>query len=577
MRRQYSTRRDYSSPGRTGSTSTLPHAMTTRGPAVSTLLRLHRASGCAVSPLAFSSVGRIGSRRAPGRSVSRLDHTCVVRPGAPARRAAGHAARHRPRAVSPLNFSSVGRTGSNRASCHCVSRRDYSSFGLHWLYCAYVVHPDVSSRRSTSCRSVPLALIVHPVTVSRGATTHCPDCTGSTAPIPCIQMCRLAARLLIGRSHWLSLCVRSLYLAARLLVVRIAPALLRLCRASGRTVSPLDFSTVGRTGSRHASGHCVSQCDYSSSGLHRLYCAYVVHPDASSCHSTSRRSVALALVVRPVTPSRGVTTRRPDCTSSTAPMSCIRTHCLAARLLVGRSYWLSPCVRSLHLAARLLVVRIALALLCLCRASGCVVSTLDFSSVSRTSSHCVPSHFVVQHDYPSRSRNGYTSTMPRVRVPRHIARLVARLDTPFVVNFDYVARPGASALRAARRRLRCVSGCLGTSRGSSHGLSRRSSSTTLPTPRVRVPRHVARLVTRLVVDYFDYAARSGASARRAAHHAARRRLLRAPRLRLAATLALLQPRCASRLLVSRQQWLYFEYVARCRDVVFQSHHVDHSS
>jgi hypothetical protein len=58
-------------------------------------------------------------------------------------------------------------------------------------------------------------------------------------------------------------------------------------------------------------------------------------------------------------------------------------------------------------------------------------------------------------------------------------------------------------------------------------------------PRLQVPRHVARLVarliTRLVVDYFascrlvvDYfacAARSGASARRAARHAARRRLL----------------------------------------------------
>jgi hypothetical protein len=67
-----------------------------------------------------------------------------------------------------------------------------------------------------------------------------------------------------------------------------------------------------------------------------------------------------------------------------------------------------------------------------------------------------------------------------------------------------------------------------------------SSSTTSPTPRVRVPRHVARLVTRLVVDYFasrrlvvdyfDYATRPGASACRAARHvarrAARRRLLR---------------------------------------------------
>jgi hypothetical protein len=60
-----------------------------------------------------------------------------------------------------------------------------------------------------------------------------------------------------------------------------------------------------------------------------------------------------------------------------------------------------------------------------------------------------------------------------------------------------------------------------------------------------VPRHVARLVTRLVaplvaplvvdysasrrlvVDYFAYAARSGASARRAARHTAHRRLLHA--------------------------------------------------
>jgi hypothetical protein len=47
-----------------------------------------------------------------------------------------------------------------------------------------------------------------------------------------------------------------------------------------------------------------------------------------------------------------------------------------------------------------------------------------------------------------------------------------------------------------------------------------------------VPRHVAWLVVdyfaspRLVINYFAYAARPGASARRAAHLAARRRLLR---------------------------------------------------
>jgi hypothetical protein len=43
----------------------------------------------------------------------------------------------------------------------------------------------------------------------------------------------------------------------------------------------------------------------------------------------------------------------------------------------------------------------------------------------------------------------------------------------------------------------------------------RSSSLTTPTPRVREPRHVVRLVAPLVVDYFAYIVRSGASARRA--------------------------------------------------------------
>jgi hypothetical protein len=185
----------------------------------------------------------------------------------------------------------------------------------------------------------------------------------------------------------------------------------------------------------------------------------------------------------------------------------------------------------------------------------------------------------------SRGSSSTTSTTLPVWVPRHVARLVTWLVAPLVVDFfAYVVRPGASTRRAARHRLlrlRHASECLGTSRGSSRGSSRHSSSTTSTTPRVWVPRHVARLVTRLVaplvVDYFAYAARSGASARRAARHAAHRRLLCAPRLRLAATLALLQPRRASRLLVSRQHWLYFEYAARCRDVVFRSHRVDHSS
>jgi hypothetical protein len=182
-----------------------------------------------------------------------------------------------------------------------------------------------------------------------------------------------------------------------------------------------------------------------------------------------------------------------------------------------------------------------------------------------------------------------STTLPtsRVRVPQHVARLVTRLVVDY---FASGARPGASARHASRRRLlrlRRASGCLGTSRGISRGSSRcsssttsphaGSSSTTSPTLRVRVTRHVAQLVSPLAVDYFAYVTRPGASARRAARHTARRQLLRAPQLRLAATRALLQPCRASRLLVSRQHWLYINYTTRRRDVVFWSHRVDHSS
>jgi hypothetical protein len=145
----------------------------------------------------------------------------------------------------------------------------------------------------------------------------------------------------------------------------------------------------------------------------------------------------------------------------------------------------------------------------------------------------------------SRGSSSTTSTTPRVRVPRHVARLVTRLVSPLVIDYcAYFARPGASARRAAGRRLlrlRHASGCLGASRGlsrrslsttlpTSHGSSCGSSSTTSTTLRVWVPRHVTRLVTQLVspliVDYFAYAARPGASARCVTRHAARRRLLR---------------------------------------------------
>jgi hypothetical protein len=149
---------------------------------------------------------------------------------------------------------------------------------------------------------------------------------------------------------------------------------------------------------------------------------------------------------------------------------------------------------------------------------------------------------------PRAGSSSTTSPPPRVRVPRHVVRLVTWLVVPLVVNYsasrrlvvdyhrlvvDYfasAARPGASARRVARHAAHCVArrrllrlaqanrrllrlrrafGCLGTSRGSSRGSLRRSSSTTppraglssttLPPPPVRVPRHIARLVMWLVV------------------------------------------------------------------------------
>jgi hypothetical protein len=133
----------------------------------------------------------------------------------------------------------------------------------------------------------------------------------------------------------------------------------------------------------------------------------------------------------------------------------------------------------------------------------------------------------------------------RQHAARHAARLAAHR------RLLHVAQARRRLLR-----LRRAPGCLGTSCGLSRGLSRGSSSTTppraglssttplragsssttSPPPRVWVPRHVARLVTRLVaplivdysasrrlvVDYFTSAARPSASAHRAAHHAARR-------------------------------------------------------
>jgi hypothetical protein len=196
--------------------------------------------------------------------------------------------------------------------------------------------------------------------------------------------------------------------------------------------------------------------------------------------------------------------------STTSPTPCVRVPRHIARLIVDYSAYAAPLGASARRAAHSRLLRLR-------RASRCLGTSRDLPST--------------------------TSSTPHVRVPRHVARLVAPLVVDYSTSrrlvvdyFASVARPGASARRAARhavrraarrrllrlgqacRRLLCLhraSGCLGTSRGSSRGSSRRSSSTTppragsssttSPPPRVRVPSHVARLVTRLVaplvVDY----------------------------------------------------------------------------
>jgi hypothetical protein len=354
-------------------------------------------------------------------------------------------------------------------------------------------------RRSTSRRTVALAPTVRPVTPSPGTATR-----GS-----------------------------------------VALALLRLRRASGCAVSPLDFSSVGHAGCCRAADHSVVRRDYSSlsrnestSNKSRVrvprhvtrlvaplvvdYLDYAVRPGASAhraarhaacrvarlrllrlcrasgCHGTSRGSSH---------GSSSTASPRAGLLSTTVPMSCIQTRRLrrsTSRQTVALAPVVRPVTPSRGSATRGSVAPALLRLRC---ASGRVVSPLDFSSVGHAGCCRVPDHSVVRRDYLSPGRNESTSNKSRVRVPRHVARLITWLFAPLFVDYcAYAARPGASARRAAchtaRRRLlrlRSASGCLGTSRGLSHG----SSSTTSPTSRIQVPRHVVRLVAPLVVDYFD--------------------------------------------------------------------------
>jgi hypothetical protein len=313
--------------------------------------------------------------------------------------------------------------------------------------------------------------------------------------------------------------VRVLRHVARLVTRLIAPLVVEY--SASRRLIVNYFASVACPGAsaRHAARHAARYA--TRRRLLRLAQAHhqLLHlRRAFGCLGTSRGS------------SRGSSHRS---SSTTSPLSRVRVprhvarlvtrlvaplvidYCASRRLVVD--YFASAARpgastrhAALHAARRaacrrpLRLVQARRRLLRLRRASVCLGTSHGSSrGSSRRSSSTTPPRAGSSLTTPPHAGSSSTTSPPlRDRVPRHVARLITRI------------------LAQARRRLlrlRRASGYLGTSRGSSQGSSCCSSSTTSPPPRVRVPRHVARLVTRLVVDYFSYAARLGASARRVAH------------------------------------------------------------
>jgi hypothetical protein len=495
----------------------------------------------------------------------------AVHPGAPARRAARHAA---------------CRTTRRRLLCLAQARRRL----LRLCHATGCLGPSRGSSRGSSRRS--------------SSTT--PPRVGSSSTIslpPRVRVPRHAARLVT----WLVALHIVDYSASRRLVVdyfasaaHLGASARHAARRAARHRLPASrrlvvdyFASAARPGAsarrvaRHAARHAAHRRLLRlAQARRRLLCLCRM----SECLGTSRGS------------SRGLshhssstTLPRAGMSSTTSPMPRDRVPQPVARLVA----WLvAPLVVDYSTSRRLVVDNFASAarpsasarraarhvacraahrrLLCLAqarrrllrlrRASGCLGTS---RSSSRRSSSTTP---------PRAGSSSTTSLPPHVRVPRHVVWLVTRLVAPLIVDYsascrlvvDYFASaacPGASARRAARhadcrttrRRLLCLAqarrrllrlchatGCLGPSRGSLRCSSRHSSLTTPPRagsssttslpPHVGVPRHVASLVTRLVaplivdysasrrlvVDYLTYAVRPGASTRRTARHAARR-------------------------------------------------------
>jgi hypothetical protein len=154
--------------------------------------------------------------------------------------------------------------------------------------------------------------------------------------------------------------------------------------------------------------------------------------------------------------------------------------------------------------ARRRLLRLRLAPGCLSTSRGSSRGSSSITPCAKTSS-C--GHTGSTSATPCVATTCLAATLALLRVHRQLARQVGVIittgrirrtlvnkinllvDSPRSIEASHLAPVKAESIF-----LRRESGCSGTSRG--------SSSTTSTTLCIRVPRHVARLVTRLVVDYF---------------------------------------------------------------------------
>jgi hypothetical protein len=275
--------------------------------------------------------------------------------------------------------------------------------------------------------------------------------SSTTSPTPRGRVPRHVARLVV----WLVAPLVVDYSALRRLVVNYFASNARPGASTRRAARLADRRTTRRRllRLRLASGCLGSSC---SSSLVVNYFAYAARPGASARRAAHRLSSTTSPTLRDRVPQHVAWL--------VAPL--VVDYSASRRLVVDYFACAARSDASIHRAARLADRRAARCrLLRLRRASGCLGTSCGSS-------------LVIDY-FAYATRLGASACL--------VARPVARC----------APRRRLLRLAQARRRLlhfRRASGCLGTSRGSSRRSSRGLSSTISTTPRVWVPRHVARLI-----------------------------------------------------------------------------------